>query len=174
MFPADVFHPGTKGTDDPKCPLPALIFIATVSLCAKPEIDGFADDRRVGRLATYGDAAYRGGLPPGQLNLFPLHAIMMAQVATGAKPLRIVRSRFQSPSTSRARLATFSGSKSRAPFARRDELLAKVSPLSHDRAASAASARSCPRRECRRHRLSPRPPPSRSRRRGTIAGSATF
>src|SRR5439155_16307370 len=61
-------------------PLPTLICIATVSLCAKPEIDGFADDRRVGRLATCGDAAYRGGLLPRQLNLFPLHAIMMAQL----------------------------------------------------------------------------------------------
>src|SRR5207247_1149582 len=72
MLPADVFYPGTKSTDDPKCPLPALICIATVSLCAKPEIDSFAHDRRVGRLATCGDAAYRGGLLPRQLPLVPL------------------------------------------------------------------------------------------------------
>jgi len=87
MLPADVFYPGTKSTDDPKCPLPALICIATVSLCAKPEIDSFAHDRRVGRLATCGDAAYRGGLLPRQLHLFPLHAIMMARLRDRGKYL---------------------------------------------------------------------------------------
>ena len=94
MLPADVFHPGTKGTDDPKCPLPALICITTVSLCAKPEIDGFADDRRVRRPAPRGDAAYRGGLLPRELNLFPLHAIMMAPSRYPGNTFPSVRSRF--------------------------------------------------------------------------------
>src|SRR3989442_2589786 len=148
MLPADVFRPGTKSTDDPKCPLPALIFIATVSLCAKPEIDGFAHDRRVGRLATCGDAAYRGGLLPRQLNLFPLHAIMMARPCDRGKYLSGSSARGARSPRWCARPLSRDRNPSRAPSARGDELLAKVSPLGHNRAASAASARSRPRREC--------------------------
>jgi len=57
-----------------------------VTLGAKPKVHCFAHDRGVGRLSARGDPSDSRGLLPGELNLFPLHAIMMAVGRAVVKP----------------------------------------------------------------------------------------
>jgi len=57
-----------------------------VALGAKPKIHGFSHDRGVGRLSARGDPSDSRCLLPGELNLFSLHAIMMAVGRAMVKP----------------------------------------------------------------------------------------
>ncbi len=77
MFATDVLPTGCERADHGQCSLPAISGV-TGSLRAEPKIDRLAHDRGVRRLSACGDAPHRCCLLPRQLDLFALHAIMMA------------------------------------------------------------------------------------------------
>ena len=87
MFLANVVAARAECTDDSESALPTFVPIAGVALRAEPKIHSFANDGRVRCLAPRRLFAESAGLSRGQLDLFSLHAIMMALLRLGVKRL---------------------------------------------------------------------------------------